>query len=97
MVIRAAVWSVTVIDLLSALSGRRFTIDTVTPLCCNASEHHAEQHLFYIGRLQGLLMRSAASELAPVDNVDTARHGNSADNSAPAAPRDSVPRKRQRW
>jgi hypothetical protein len=27
-----------------------------------------------------------------VDNVDTARHANSADNSAPVAPRDSVPR-----
>jgi hypothetical protein len=84
-----------VIALASALRVAWFHNGTVTPLCCNASEHHAEQHLS-IGRLQGLLMRSAASELMAVDNVDTARRANSADNSAPAAPGDSVPRKHER-
>jgi hypothetical protein len=43
------VWSVTVIDLLSALSGRRFTIDTVKTSCRNGSGHQREPHLFYRG------------------------------------------------
>jgi hypothetical protein len=49
--------------------GRHFTIDTVTPLRPNAFGHHAERHLS-IGRLQGLLMRSAAGERTAVDNFD---------------------------
>jgi hypothetical protein len=55
----------------------------------NAFGHHAEQHLS-IEALQALLVESVAGELMAVDNVGTARRANSADNSAPAAPDDSV-------
>ena len=68
---------------------------TVMPLRHNASGYHPEQHLS-TGRLQGLLVGSMPCRLTTVDKSVVAWRANSADNSVPAAPRDSVPRKHQR-
>jgi hypothetical protein len=72
-----------------------FRNGTGMPLRHNASGHDPEQHLS-IGRLWGLLTRSMPCRLTTVDKSVLAWRANSADNSVPAAPRDSVPRKHQR-
>jgi hypothetical protein len=56
----------------------------------------AGTHLFYSGTTDPLV-RSIVGELSVVDNVDTARRANSADNSAASAPLRSACLKQQRW
>jgi hypothetical protein len=96
VVLRAALWAVTVSALTSALRGgvvSQWHRHGVTPQRFRAPR---ARHLS-IGRLQGLLVRSATGRSTTMDRVVVAGRANSADNSVLVAPRDSVPRKHQRW